>query len=126
MISERSMSVVPLLGRSMDRLDGDAQFILRQGYAGSALHSQYESIRDFLRDDQSSARPFTQFIVDPPHVIEQLPQRLVPAFAHFEFDNEEPVVAINGQNVDPPVINRKLDTAILSRLVETQARFDAV
>src|SRR5262249_22470525 len=84
------------LGCRLHRFDGEAQFISRQGYAGGALHSQYESIRNFLRDDQSSARPFTQFLVDPPHVIEQLPQRLIPTFAHFEFDDEEPVFAING------------------------------
>src|SRR5262249_49849826 len=114
------------LGCRLNRLDRAAQFISCQGYAGGGLHSQYESIRNFLRDDQSSARPFTQFFVDPPHVIEQLPQRLIPTFAYFEFDDEEPVVAINGQNVDPPVVNRELDTAMVSGLIETQSRFDAV
>lgn len=78
------------------------------------------------RDDETTARSVSEVLIDPAHVIKELPERLAPALRELQFNDDVLSFSIDGQQVDTAGIDWKLDALTLRGSMEPQARLDTL
>ncbi len=89
------------------------------------MYSEHEIIWNLLCDDHSSAWPFAKVLIDPPHVVQQLANRLVPPPPNLELDNNKASFVVDGEEINEAILHGKLDAGLVSTGIEVKTRLDA-
>jgi hypothetical protein len=110
-------------GDSRDPLHRDAKLVSVERYALYALSRKNEVIRDILRHNDASARSAAQVLVHPGHIIEKLPQGFVAPTSQFELAHHKTIGFVYSQDVNPPILDRELDSLLFALLIQSQANF---
>lgn len=108
-----------------NKFNGDRKLVVVKGHAGHALDRQHKIIRDVLSDDDPSTWTIPEVLVYPAYVIEDLTERLVSTSSKFKFNNDEALICIDAENIDPTALDLELHARFAVMIIHVQPGLDA-
>src|SRR5262249_2401345 len=102
-----------------DLLDRDAELVAIERDTWSPLHGENQIIGNVFSDDNTAAGAVAKVLVHPAHVVQNLPQCLVPTPRQFQLEDYESTILVHSQDVDPAIVHGELDALLSTLLVKS-------